>query len=129
MMKLLALTFSASLLVASAAYAQEDKQISPLLDDKEPQQVEKGGKIDALTTNCYTNVRGCEGFTKYGPFSYAVGCTVWYNDGANGHSNFTLGANQSTEVRVRYNDTGACVGAQYAPPRYENGRYYLYVHN
>lgn len=109
--------------------AQDKKQFPPSAEDKSPKLVPNGGELKVLTKNCYTNVQGCAGDTTYGAFTYDVGCTVWYNDGANGHSNFTLKAGQKTEVSVRYNDTGACVAIQYAPPNYNNGRFYLYVHN
>lgn len=128
MKKSIILFFAFSLISIQNASAQEEKQISPLAEDKSPQMVPKG-EIEALTTNCYTNVKGCEGYTTYGKFPYDVGCTVWYNDGANGHSNFTFRAGETREVYVRYNDTGACVAIKYAPPKYEGNRYYLFVHN
>ena len=36
-------------------------------------------------------------------------CTIFWNNGANGHSNFTLRVGQIATYYVRYNDTAACV--------------------
>jgi hypothetical protein len=127
----LSLIAAITLVVAStAAYAAESDPKSPSIDQPEKRvQSKSGEKVEPLTTNCWTNQQGCAGFTRYGPFTYAVGCALWYNDGRGGVSNFTLQANQSREERVQYNDTGACVGIQYAPPNYNGNRYYLWVHN
>lgn len=123
------------LLLSAPSFAQSQSQqnapqtpASP--NDKTPKVAPdvNTAEVRPLSTNCYTNQPGCEGFTTYGPFSYDVGCSLWYNNGANGRANFTIPANQSHEERVRYNDTGACIAIQYAPPR-DQPRYFLWVHN
>jgi hypothetical protein len=117
--------------------ADEAKPVAPNTD-VEPKAVPKAKK-DAtikprapdpahMRTKCWTNVRDCAGRTTYGPFPQAMGCAIWWNDDAGGVRNFTLQPNEThTPENVRYNDTGACVEIRYAPPNYNNGRFYLWV--
>jgi hypothetical protein len=104
--------------------------VPPSADDRNPQLApEDENKEASITrTNCYTNVQDCAGYSTVGGFSYDVGCSIWWNNGANGRTNLTLRAGQTHEYYVRYNDVGACIELRYAPPR-ESPRFYMYVHN
>lgn len=106
-----------------------DKSFSPLLNDPAPKEAPKqDGEVVVMRKNCYTTDRDCAGMTTVGGFNYAVGCSIWWNNGAAGRRNFTLRAGEKIEVDVRFNDYGACIGAQYAPPQ-DYPRFALYVHN
>jgi len=115
-------------LAPQEASAQNNKAMSPSV--KHPPKIvprSKWHRVKAVRTNCYTNVRDCAGFATFGGFNYAVACSIWWNNGASGRTNFSLKAHQRFEYYVRYNDTGACIAEQYAPPN--ASRYYLHVNN
>jgi hypothetical protein len=102
--------------------------VSPLVDDPSPKPVQNPSEAKPMSTNCYTNENNCAGHTTIGGFRYAVECSIWWNNGANGHSTMTFQTGQSRDYYVRYNDVGSCIGTQYAPPP-NSPRFYLYVHN
>jgi hypothetical protein len=106
----------------------QSRAVSPLVDDPSPKQVQKPSDAKPMITNCYTNAENCAGHTTIGGFRYAVECSIWWNNGDNGHSTMTLQTGQSHDYYVRYNDVGSCIGTQYGPPP-NSPRFYLYVHN
>ena len=106
----------------------QSKAVSPLVDDPSPKPVQNPSEAKPMSTNCYTNEKNCAGYTTIGGFKYAVGCSIWWNNGDNGHSTMTFQTGQSHEYYVRYNDVGSCIGTQYAPPP-NSPRFYFYVHN
>jgi hypothetical protein len=62
-----------------------------------------------MITNCYTDVRNCRGGAPFQARDIDWSCTIFWNNGANGHSNFTVRTNETKFEFVRYNDTAACV--------------------
>lgn len=85
-------------------------------------------EFSVLRTNCYTNVRDCAGLAYWRNNSASGwGCTIWWNNGANGRSNFSLWPDQSVSYHVRYNDTYSCVDIDEAPPSENVGRDYIWV--
>ena len=107
----------------------QSSAVSPLVDDPSPKPVQNPSEAKPMTTNCYTNVENCAGYTTIGNFRYIVQCSIWWNNnGANGHSAMTFQAGESHDYYVRYNDVGSCIGTQYGPPP-NSPRFYLYVHN
>jgi hypothetical protein len=106
----------------------QSSPVSPLVDDPSPKPVQKPPEAKPMTTNCYTNAENCAGYTTVGGFRYAVECSIWWNNGANGRSTMTFQAGQSHNYYVRYNDVGSCIGTQYGPPP-NSPSFYLYVHN
>ena len=106
----------------------QSSPVSPLVDDPSPKPVQKPPEAKPMTTNCYTNAENCAGYTTVGGFRYAVECSIWWNNGANGRSTMTFQAGQSHNYYVRYNDVGSCTGTQYGTPP-NSQRFYLYVHN
>ena len=126
------LLYGAVLMLCSNFAPQEVKAqssaVSPLVDDPSPKQVQKPSDAKPMTTNCYTNVENCAGYTTIGGFRYAVECSIWWNNGDNGHSTMTFQTGQSHDYYVRYNDAGSCIGTQYGPPP-NSPRFYFYVHN
>lgn len=80
-----------------------------------------------IPRHCYTNQPGCAG-TAYFQLAYDANCTIWYDDGTRGHSNFRIYANQPHPEPTRYYDTHACLDARYGrSPDYNGNRYYLWV--
>ena len=67
----------------------QSSAVSPLVDDPSPKPVQNPSETKAMSTNCYTNENNCAGYTTIGGFRYAVQCTIWWNNGANGHSTMT----------------------------------------
>lgn len=65
--------------------------------------------VKPMRTHCYTNVRDCSGQARFFAGSSDWSCTIFWNNGANGHSNFTLRRGQTAYYNVRYYDTAACV--------------------
>jgi hypothetical protein len=112
---------------AQEAKAQS-KAVSPLVDDPSPKPVQNPSEAKPMSTNCYTNEKNCAGYTTIGGFKYAVGCSIWWNNGDDGHSTMTFQTGQSHDYYVRYNDVGSCIGTQYAPPP-NSPTFYFYVHN
>lgn len=126
----LALSITAVFALSYPAFSADEDSMPPPSESSEqaaPSAVPDSGAIKSFRTNCYTDVRDCAGVTKIGPTNIDIGCTIWWNDGAAGLTNFTLRAGSSASYNVRFNDTGACIALQYAPPKYENGRWYLWV--
>lgn len=76
----------------------------------QPQAQVPAGAIMPMITHCYTNVRDCAGTAPFVAGNTDWSCTIFWNNGANGHSNFTLRSGQTNYENVRYNDTAACVG-------------------
>jgi hypothetical protein len=106
----------------------QSSAVSPLVDDPSPKQVQTPSVAKPMITNCYTDAENCAGHTTVGGFRYAVECSIWWNNGANGRSTMTFQAGQSHNYYVRYNDVGSCIGTQYGPPP-NSPSFYLYVHN
>jgi hypothetical protein len=106
----------------------QSSAVSPLVDDPSPKQVQTPSDTKPMATNCYTNAENCAGHTTFGGFRYAVECSIWWNNGADGRSTMTFQAGQSHDYYVRYNDVGSCTGTQYGTPP-NSQRFYLYVHN
>src|ERR1700759_4275967 len=106
----------------------QNNAVSPLVDDPSPKPVQKPSEAKPMATNCYTEAKDCAGYTTVGRFRYAVECSIWWNNGANGRSTMTFQTGQSHDYYVRYNDVGSCIGTQYAPPP-NSPRFFLYVHN
>lgn len=83
---------------------------------------------EVLRTNCYTDARDCSG-TSYWKNNNArgIGCSIWWNNGAAGRTNFVLGPGQSQPYSVRFNDTYSCVWIEQAPPSNSDSRSYIWV--
>jgi hypothetical protein len=105
----------------------QSNAVSPLVDDPSPKPVQKPSEAKPMDTNCYTNESNCAGHTTIGGFRYAVECSIWWNNGANGRSTMTFQTGQSRDYYVRYNDVGSCIGTQYGSPP-NSPTFYLYVH-
>ena len=87
----------------------------------------EAGKEAAVTrTNCRTSAPDCAGRAPFGNFTYAVSCSIWWNNGAGGRKNFTLSAYEIHYEEVRHADTGACIGLEYGPPR-DQPRFWIWV--
>jgi hypothetical protein len=110
-----------------AAKAQSNA-VSPLVDDPSPKPAQNPPEAKSMITNCYTNENNCAGYTTIGGFRYAVECSIWWNNGANGRSTVTFQTGQSHDYYVRYNDVGSCVGTQYRLPP-NSPTFYFYVHH
>lgn len=119
----------ASLSNIGEAAAAKHQNTAPSAAEKAPMEapVAPGSRFMPFRTSCYTNDSSCAGWTKIGGFNYAVGCSIWWNNGAAGRTNLTLQAGATQDYYVRYNDTGACIAIQYAPP-HDSPRYYLWVY-
>ena len=103
---------------------------TPLLDAKAPtaEIVSMPKELSILRTNCYTNVRDCAGLAHFkNKDATGIGCTIWWNNGAQGRSNFVLEPGGTHAVHVRYNDTMSCVWKNQAPPADTVSRYYILV--
>jgi hypothetical protein len=68
-------------------------------------------KVTTLNINCYTSQPNCEGL---GVFRNTSGnqyssCSVYFNNGAGGQSNFVLEPGGTHKIHERTGDTEACV--------------------
>lgn len=86
--------------------------------------LEPGARI--LHTNCYTNQQGCAGVAWFYGNGNTVSCSVYFNNGSSGQSNFVIPNGQSHGIHVQYRDTYACVWGGNGVP---NGtpRNYIFV--
>lgn len=76
----------------------------------QPREAVPDGAIRPMSTACFTSARDCAGNAPFDPGGNDWSCTIFWNNGANGHSNFTLRSGGSAAIYyVRYNDTAACV--------------------
>jgi hypothetical protein len=75
----------------------------------QPQENVQKNTIRPMATHCFTNARDCAGVAPFDSNGNEWSCTIFWNNGANGHSNFTLRIGQNASYYVRYNDTAACV--------------------
>jgi hypothetical protein len=129
-MKSLLQSVTATVLVTAGCQALAQDLPGPVQDAKAP-QAESGPVAEdfsTLRTNCYTNVRDCAGLATWrNTDARAVSCSVWWNNGANGRSNFVLLPGQTAGYHVRFNDTTSCVWIEQGPPPPGAQRYYIYV--
>jgi hypothetical protein len=79
-----------------------------------------------LQTNCYTNQQGCAGVAWFYGNGNTVSCSVYFNNGGSGQSNFVIPNGQNHGIHVQYGDTAACVWGRDGVP---NGtpRKWIYV--
>jgi hypothetical protein len=110
------------------SFGQEKEPVPTSPEHKDAPLAKEKGEVKTMKTNCWTSEQGCAGLTTVGGFDIDMGCTIWWNNGAAGHSNFTMKAKQTSEEHVQYGDTGACVPLQYAPPD-GSTRFWIWVHN
>ena len=82
------------------------------------------GEVRQMTSGCWTNEKNCAGFATVGGYGYAVRCSIWWNNGANGRTNIRVKANDSYDFYVRYNDMCVCVSSEF--PLTER-RFYCWV--
>jgi uncharacterized protein YgiB involved in biofilm formation len=95
-------------LLISPAIAQ-DAVLPQLGGPNAPTEPVEATPISPMRTNCYTNVQDCAGVSPFNAGSSDWSCTIFWNNGTNGHSNFTIRSGASSPHQVRYNDTSACV--------------------
>lgn len=84
------------------------------------------GAIKPKITQCFTDVTDCAGLAPFAAGDANWSCTIFWDNGATGHSNFTLRSGDTAYYHVIYNDTAACVqglngGSETA------SRYYIWV--
>ena len=114
----------ASVLVIGPALAQG---LGP--QKNAPAQPKEGvppGAIKPMKTNCLTNVADCAGNAPFAAGASDWSCTIFWNNGANGHSNFTLRSGDTATYYVKYNDTAACVAGLNGGSETAS-RYYIFV--
>jgi hypothetical protein len=93
----------------------------------QPTEAVPQGAIKPMRTHCYTNATDYAGSAPFDPAGNDWSCTVFWNNGANGHSNFTLRVgNPPNYENVRYNDTAACVPGLNGGSETAN-RYWIWV--
>ena len=82
------------------------------------------GDVKQMTSGCWTNEPNCAGYATVGNYGFAVKCSIWWNNGANGRLNMRFKAGESYDFYVRYNDMCVCVPNEY--PLTER-RFYCWV--
>ncbi len=122
-----AIAFSAVFTSAFAtdSDAPQDSTVKPMAVEASKM---RSGDITPMKTQCYTNDPACAGVAHFqnDDASRYVGCSVYFNNGTSGQSNFVLPPKQSHDLHVRYSDTYACVYGNNAPPNNAQ-RYYIWV--
>src|ERR1700740_2874942 len=103
---ILGVVVSAMLIGPTFAQGLVPQRMAP----EQPKEPVPESAIKPMITHCFTNVVNCAGTAPFDPAGNDWSCTVFWNNGANGHSNFTLRAGGPPNYEnVRYNDTAACV--------------------
>ena len=82
------------------------------------------GDVKQMTSGCWTNDKSCAGYATVGDYGFAVKCSIWWNNGANGRLNMRFKAGESYDFYLRYNDMCVCVPSEY--PLTER-RFYCWV--
>ena len=120
----------AAVLFTSTAFADEPvkTQDSPESTKVVPKD-KSSAKVRTMRTACWTNVVDCAGVAEFvNNNAREIGCSVYWNNGASGQSNFRLPPGQKHAYSgVRYNDTYACVWAEQAPPPSGTQRSYIWI--
>jgi hypothetical protein len=112
--------------IATAAWAIESVDGQGV--ERKPAPNSNSQRVEPLRTGCYTNVTDCAGLSTFrNTTTRDVGCTIWWNNGTGGRSNWTYKPGETHTVRVRYNDTSSCVYIENAPPDSRIQRYYVWV--
>ncbi len=110
-------------IAADEPFPTQDSDIAPLAAP-----TPGDGKIAVMQTACYTNVKDCSGRAVWrNTYGRTIGCSVFWNNGGSGRSNFVIKPNETATYTVRYNDTTACVWVEQAPVPESAKRSYIYV--
>lgn len=121
------LAMSGMLMLSNIAFAQEALKAQQEKEIK-PAPAPKTLKIKPLRTNCYTSDSDCAGVAYFqNSDARRVGCTIWFNNGSAGRSNWQYGPKETHTIQVRYGDTFSCVWAEQAPPAESVARSWIYV--
>jgi hypothetical protein len=124
-----AVVVGASLFLATPSFAQERANPQAPAEIKPADSVTPLATppVRLLNTNCYTNQQNCAGVAWfYGNSPQGVSCSVYFNNGAGGQSNFVIPSGQDHGIHVQYGDTKACVFGTNGVPN-GTGREWIFV--
>jgi hypothetical protein len=120
--------FAALLLVSTAVSAASETPDVQKGNGKAPLADKGSSPSPELKGACWTNTANCAGLATWkNNYAQFVSCTIYWNNGASGVSNFVLRPNgDSATYHVRTGDTTACAWGNGGVPAGAQ-RYFIWV--